>query len=98
MTTVDGGEAGRRQQRSASRYDQRHRFVASALFDLPIGDEEDRKPGEVPGLWVTVFSNIEVAPILTIDAGRSLNPLTGGDDNQSQAFPLTSRPLGAARN
>lgn len=31
-----------------SRYDERHRFIASALFDLPIGDEEDRKPGEVP--------------------------------------------------
>ena len=25
-----------------SRYDQRHRLVVSALFDLPIGEEEDR--------------------------------------------------------
>src|SRR5258705_3027632 len=30
---------------ASSRYDQRHRFVASGLFDLPIGDEDDRTPG-----------------------------------------------------
>ena len=29
-----------------SRYDQRHRLVVSALFDLPIGDEEDGTAGE----------------------------------------------------
>ena len=52
-----------------SRYDQRHRVVASALFDLPIGDEEDRQTGDVPGFWTDVFSNIEIAPILTVDAG-----------------------------
>ncbi len=31
---------------SASRHDQRHRLVVSALVELPIGDEEDRRPGE----------------------------------------------------
>jgi hypothetical protein len=81
-----------------SRYDQRHRFVASALFDLPIGDEEDRKPGEMPGLWTRVFSNIEVAPILTIGSGYPVNPLTGSDSNQSLSFPFSARPLGIARN
>jgi hypothetical protein len=59
-----------------SRYDQRHRFVATALFELPIGEEEDRQPGEVPGVWTRVFRNIEVAPILTIDSGRPVNALT----------------------
>ena len=81
-----------------SRYDQRHRVVASALFDLPIGDEEDRPTGDVPGFWTDVFSNIEIAPILTVDSGRPLNPLTGADDARTQAFPLTARPLGIARN
>jgi hypothetical protein len=81
-----------------SRYDQRHRFVASALFDVPIGDEEDRKPGEIPGLWTRVFSNIEVAPILTLDSGRPVNPLTGADDARTQTLPLTARPLGLGRN
>jgi hypothetical protein len=81
-----------------SRYDQRHRFVASALFDLPIGEDEDRQPGELPGLWTRVFSNIEVGPILTLDSGRPSNALTGADDARTQAFPPTARPLGMARN
>jgi len=81
-----------------SRYDQRHRFVASALFDLPIGEEEDRKPGDAPGAWIRAFSHIEIAPILTVGSGGSVNVVTGGDDNQTRAFPFTSRPLGFSRN
>lgn len=83
---------------SASRYDQRHRLVVSALFDLPIGDEEDRRAGEVSGAWVRSFSHIEVAPILTVGSGLPANVTTGGDDNRTRAFPFTSRPLGVARN
>ena len=81
-----------------SRFDQRHRFVASALFDLPIGEEEDRKPGDVPGFWTRVFSNIEAAPIFTLDSGRPVNPITGADDARNGAYPLSARPLGMARN
>jgi hypothetical protein len=81
-----------------SRYDQRHRFVVSALFDLPIGDEEDRQPGQTPGVWTRVFSHIEIAPIFTIGSGTPVNVLTGGDDNQSRAFPFASRPLDMPRN
>jgi hypothetical protein len=82
-----------------SRYDQRHRLVANALLDLPIGELEDRKPGDPrPGRWVRAFSNIEVAPILTVSSGHPVNPSTGGDDNRTHAFPLTARPLGLARN
>jgi hypothetical protein len=81
-----------------SRYDQRHRFVASALFDLPIGEEEDRKPGEEPGAWIGAFSHIEMAPNLTIGSGGPVNAVTGGDDNRTGAFPFTSRPLGFSRN
>jgi hypothetical protein len=83
---------------SASRYDQRHRLVVSALFDLPIGDEADRRPGEVPGAWTRAFSHIEVAPILTVGSGLPANVTTGGDDNRTHAFPFTSRPPGIARN
>jgi hypothetical protein len=81
-----------------SRYDQRHRFVASALFDLPIGEEEDRKPGDEASAWVRAFSHIEVAPILTVGSGGPVNAVTGGDDNRTRAFPFTSRPLGLSRN
>jgi hypothetical protein len=81
-----------------SRFDQRHRFVASALFDLPIGDEEDRQPGETFSWWQRAFSNIELAPILTIGSGRPVNPVVGLDVSGSHAYPLTDRPLGYGRN
>ena len=43
-------------------YDERHRLVVSALFDLPIGEEEDRTPGEMPNAWVRAFSHIDGRP------------------------------------
>jgi hypothetical protein len=85
-------------EEAPSRYDQRHNLVASALFDLPIGEEDDRKPGQVPGLWARVFSNIEVANILSLGSGLPVNPVTGLDENRSHAFPFSSRPIGYGRN
>jgi hypothetical protein len=82
---------------SNSRYDQRHRFVVSALFDLPIGEEEDRIAGEVPNAWIRAFSHIEVAPILTVGSGHPANVITGGDDNRTRAL-FTARPLEMGRN
>jgi hypothetical protein len=81
-----------------SRYDQRHRVVANALFELPIGDEEDLQPGQEQSAWIRALSHIEIAPILTFGTGTPVNVLTGGDDNRSGAFPFTSRPLGVSRN
>jgi outer membrane receptor protein involved in Fe transport len=81
-----------------SRYDQRHRLVVSALFDLPIGDEEDQQSSEPPGFWTHVFSNVEMAPIFTAASGQPVNPITGADDARTHAFPLTARPVGSARN
>jgi len=52
-----------------SRSEVQHRFVASALFDLPFGQEDDRKPGDVPGAWVRAFSGLEIAPILSVGSG-----------------------------
>ncbi len=85
-------------ERADSRYDERHRFVASALVDLPIGDEEDRRPREVPAWWVRVLRNIELAPIFTVGSGRPLNPIVGADVADSHAFPFTDRPVGHGRN
>lgn len=85
-------------ERSASRYDQRHRFVASALVDVPIGDEADRTPGEVPAWWVHALSNIELAPVLTLGSGRPVNALVGADVSGSHAFPASDRPVGYERN
>ena len=87
------------EERALSANDQRQRFVFSGTFDLPFGDEDE--PGgrrEKPSLATDIFGNIELAPILTVGSGRPVNPLLGFDGNRNDAFPLSSRPLGFARN
>jgi hypothetical protein len=87
-------------ENAISRQHQQQRFVFHALWELPIGDEEDKGgKSEESTSWLTqIFSHIEVAPILTLESGRPVNPLTGLDSNQSHAFPLSARPLGLGRN
>lgn len=83
-------------ERALSANDQRHRLVFSGTFDLPFGDEDEGK--KASGLASKLFRNIETAPILTIGSGRPIDALTGFDANRTGAFPLSSRPLGFARN
>src|SRR6266478_3687606 len=89
-----------RAENAVSRQRQQQRFVFNALWELPIGDEEEKsgKSEENTGWLTQAFSHIEVAPILTLESGRPLNGLTGVDSNQSHAFPLSARPLGLGRN
>jgi hypothetical protein len=89
-----------RAENAVSRQHQQQRFVFNALWELPIGDEEDKggKSEENTGWLTRTFSHIEVAPILTLESGRPVNPLTGLDSNQSHAFPLSARPLALGRN
>jgi hypothetical protein len=84
-------------ERMTSQNDQRHHFAVSALFDLPFGDEDDAGSGNASSI-TRVLSNIEVATILTIGSGRPVDPLTGLDSSRTHTFPLSSRPLGFARN
>jgi len=89
-----------RAENAVSRQQQQQRFVFNALWELPIGDEEEKsgKSEENTGWLTQAFSHIEVAPILTLESGRPVNALTGLDSNQSHAFPLSARPLGLGRN
>ncbi len=88
-----------RAERAPSRQDARQRFVLSALFDLPFGDEDEKKSGkEKQNLSGIILSHIEVAPIITLGSGRPTNALTGADEERSHAYPLTSRPLWTTRN
>jgi len=87
-------------ENALSRQHQQQRFVFNALWDLPIGEEEE-KGGKQPDRsgWITqTFGHIEVAPILTVGSGRPLNPLTGLDSNRNHAFPLSTRPFDLGRN
>jgi hypothetical protein len=83
-----------------SRQNQLQRLVFNALWELPIGDDEDKPadPNAHPGLLVKTFRHIEVAPIFTAGSGQPVNPLTGLDSNRSGALPLSSRPLDRGRN
>ena len=87
-------------ENTVSRQNQHQRFVFSALWDLPIGEEEDNsgKSNQSSGWLTRTFSHIEVAPIFTAESGRPVNPATGLDSNQSHAFPLSGRPLDLGRN
>lgn len=89
-----------RAENAVSRQHQQQRFVFNALWELPIGDEEEKDgQSEENNGWLTqAFSHIEVAPILTLESGRPVNPFTGLDSNQSHAFPLSARPPGLGRN
>jgi hypothetical protein len=89
-----------RAENAVSRQHQQQRFVFNALWDLPIGDEEEKGGrSEKNAGWLTqTFSHIEVAPILSVESGRPENPLTGPDANRSHAFPLSARPLTLGRN
>jgi len=91
-----------RAENAISRQHQQERFVFNALWDLPIGDEEEqsgKSESEEDKGWLTqTFSHIEVAPILTLESGRPVNPLTGLDSNRSHAFPLSARPFNLGRD
>lgn len=88
-----------RNERALSSNNQEHRFVFSGTFDLPFGDED--QPGKAAGKHSPardIFGDIELAPILIVGSGRPVDPLLGFDGNHSEALPLSSRPLGFARN
>jgi outer membrane receptor for ferrienterochelin and colicin len=89
-----------RAENAVSRQHQQQRFVFNALWELPFGEKEDNggKSDEGTGWLAETFSHIEVAPILTLESGRPVNPMTGLDSNLSHAFPLSARPLGLGRN
>ena len=85
-----------RADRGLSLYNQKHRLVVNGTFDLPIGDEDE--PGARQGVLTKIFENIELAPIVTVQSGQPVNPLTGLDSLQTQAWPLSARPLTWGRN
>jgi outer membrane receptor protein involved in Fe transport len=85
-------------ERALSLQDVRNRFIVSGVFELPFGDEEGKGKGKKNNLSKEIFSNIEIAPIITLSSGRPVNALTGNDEEQSRAFPLVSHPLGFSRN
>jgi len=75
-------------QRAFSRQDQRHRLTFNALWELPIADE---KPQQDKSKLEKALSNLELAPIFTLESGSPLDALTGN-------WPYALRAPGFHRN
>ena len=78
-----------RLDRALSSFDQRHRFVFSAVFQSPF--EGDSVPDHVLGGWV-------LSPIFIAGSGRPFNLLLGGIDANGDFRSSSDRPGTAGRN
>jgi hypothetical protein len=85
-------------EHALSRQHQQQRLVFNALWELPIGDGEDKsgQPKNNPSLLVRTFSHIEVAPMFTIGSGRPVDPLSGLDSSENN-FRVGNYPGGTLR-
>ncbi|MGB7682454.1 MAG: TonB-dependent receptor [Candidatus Acidiferrales bacterium] len=70
--------------RGNSDFDQRHRWITSAVFLSPGGKGGD-------GLFKRIFGNFTVAPIIELSSGRPYNVLIGSDPNLDLGT-ATNRP------
>lgn len=64
-----------RAERADSLFDQRHRFVFSAVMTSPAAWRRSDSTFE------RIFSNFTVAPIIELSSGRPFNIITGADTN-----------------
>ena len=71
-------------ERASSSFDQRHRFVFSAIFESPFDPASDNA-------WHKVFAHFTIAPIFEASSGRPFTVLTGSDTNLDFG-PNTDRP------
>ncbi|MEE9234086.1 MAG: hypothetical protein V3U28_01425, partial [Candidatus Acidoferrales bacterium] len=73
-----------RAERGNSTFDQRHRFVFSAVFQSPFERTSDNA-------WHKVFADFTLSPIFQATSGRPFTVLTGSDANLDFG-PNTDRP------
>ena len=78
-------------ERALSSFDQRHRFVASAVLESPL------RAGHDAGFAHNLFADFTFSPVVIASSGRPFNLLTGYD-NLGDNHPSTHRPFGAGRN
>jgi hypothetical protein len=61
-------------ERANSSFDQRHRWVTSAVFESPYKQSDS-------GVWHKIFAEFTVAPIIEVASGRPFSAITGTDFN-----------------
>lgn len=61
-------------ERGNSDFDQRHRWITSAVFLSPYKNSDD-------GFWKKILADFTVAPVVELASGRPFNVLIGSDTN-----------------
>src|SRR6202035_409655 len=85
-----------RLDRGNSDFDQRHRWITSAVFQSPYHQSDS-------GFWKKFLANFTVAPVIEVASGRPYNVLIGSDPNldfgtatnRPSFIKTTSPPAGA---
>jgi hypothetical protein len=62
------------EERSNSAFDQRHRFVFSAVFESPFNRADEN-------IWKKIFADFLIAPVFDASSGRPFTVLTAVDTN-----------------
>ncbi len=78
-------------ERSSSTFDQRHRWVTSAVFESPYKRSDD-------GAWHKFLADFVVAPVIEVSSGRPFSVLTGTDFNLNLGSNTDRPSLGAGGN
>jgi len=83
----------------ASDFDEQPQNPFDLRAERAVSNQHQQQRFAFNALWdLPIPGEIRLAPIITIGTGRPTNPLVGLDSNRSDAFPLSSRPLGLGRN
>ena len=83
----------------ASDFDEQPQSPFDLRAERAVSNQHQQQRFAFNALWdLPIPGEIRLAPIITVGTGRPTDPLTGLDSNRSDAFPLSSRPLGFGRN
>jgi hypothetical protein len=83
----------------ASDFDEQPQNPYDLQAERALSSQQQQQRFSFNGLWnLPIPGQIELVPIVTLGTGRPIDPLVGLDENRSDAFPLSARPLGFGRN
>ena len=83
----------------ASDFDEQPQNPFALAAEHAVSRQNQQQRFVLSSLWnLPIPGEIELVPIITLGTGRPVDPLVGLNSNRSDAFPLSARPLGLARD
>jgi hypothetical protein len=83
----------------ASDFDEQPQNPFDLSAERALSSQNQQQRFTFNSLWnLPIPGEIELVPIITVGTGRPIDPLVGLNSNRSDAFPLSTRPLGFGRN